>query len=73
MKLYQIVERNGRKQETYVMGFETEAELTRWLRGKEAMQDERTYTILAWSIGSEGQGYIDLEKYWKLYSRKRCA
>lgn len=64
MKMYEIMEQNGRKMTTSIQGFETEKELTAWLNGKRAMEDEKKYSIVAWIITSEGHGYIDLETIW---------
>lgn len=69
MTLYQIVEIKGRKHETYVLGFETEQELTHFLNGKRAMEDESRYSVVAWKFTRE-YGYIYLERYWRIYSRR---
>ena len=63
MKLYQVVEINGKHKESYPMSFESDAALTRWLEGKKAIEDERKYSINAWSISSDGYGYIDMSRY----------
>ena len=70
MKMYQVVEQGKGIRETYMMGFESEAELTHWLNGKRSMQDENKYSIVAWSMTADGHGWVDLERIWKLYSRK---
>jgi len=63
MKIYQVAEIKGKHKETYMMGFETDAEMSRWLDGKRAFEDERKYSITAWSLTSEGFGYINLRKH----------
>ena len=71
MKMYQVMEIGKGIRETYMMGFETDADLTYWLNGKEAWHDDdKTYSIVAWSLTAEGFGWVDLETIWKLYSRK---
>ena len=70
MTNYQVVERINGKNETYLIGFETEKELTYWLNGKRLWINERKDSIVAWKLGTCGEGYIDLDRIWKLYSLK---
>lgn len=63
MKMYQVVERSGKKKETYMIGFNSDAELSYYIQGKENNHGSN-YSIVAWSITSDGYGYINLEKYW---------
>lgn len=70
MTMYQIVEHDKNRHETYMMGFETETELSNHLHGKEAMAEYKKYSIVAWKIRNDGTGYIDLEKYWNRYNAK---
>lgn len=70
MKMYQVVEHIGGKNSTYMIGFETEKELTAWLTGKRKWIDEKKESIVAWNVREDGAGYIDLESIWKLYSKK---
>ncbi len=60
MKIYQVLEIKGKSRELYTMGFATDSELTHWLTGKRAVEDERKYSIVAWSITPDGNGYIHL-------------
>ena len=70
MTNYQVVEHINGKNETYLIGFETEAELTYWLNGKRNWINERKDSIVAWKLGPCGEGYIDLERIWKRQSLK---
>lgn len=70
MKIYQVVENINGKHETYTIGFETEKELGDWLNGKRLWINERKDSIVAWKLGTCGEGYIDLEKIWKRNSLK---
>ena len=64
MRMYQVVESKGRKRETYMMGFSTNAEMTSWLNGKRSMEDENKYSIVAWDVTNRNEAYINLNKYW---------
>ena len=70
MPMYQVVESVNGKHETYMIGFETEAELTKYLNGKRIWINEKKDSVMAWKVNADGTGYIDLERLWKLYSRK---
>lgn len=70
MKMYQIVENISGKRETYIIGFETEKELSNYLNGKQLCINEKKDSIVAWKVNSDGYGYIDLERIWKLYGKK---
>lgn len=70
MTMYQVVEHIGGKNETYMVGFETEKEMSNWLNGKRIWINEKKDSIVAWKISPEGFGWVDLESIWKLYSKK---
>lgn len=70
MTMYQVAEYINGKCETYMIGFETEKELTSYLNGKRNWINEKKDRIVAWKVNADGFGYIDLERIWKLYSRK---
>lgn len=70
MKMYKIVEHINGKSETYMIGFETEKELSSWLNGKRLWINEKKDSIVAWAINADGNGYINLEKFWNLYAKK---
>lgn len=70
MTMYQVVEHISGKNETYMIGFKTEAELTHFLNGKSNWINEKKDSIVAWRVNADGTGYIDLERIRKLYSRK---
>lgn len=72
MKMYQVMEQGEGIRDTYMMGFETEEELTNWLEAKKGWHGNK-YSIVAWRVNSEGFGWIDLEKIWNLYGKKRVA
>lgn len=70
MMMYQVVEHVSGKNETYMIGFETEKEMSNWLNGKRLWINEKKDSIVAWQINEEGRGWIDLERIWKLYGKK---
>ena len=63
MKMYQVVEINGKRKESYTMMFESDAEMGRYLENKRAFEDERKYSITAWNIKSDGYGCVILSRY----------
>ena len=64
MTMYQIVEHDKKLNKTYMMGFDTEAELSSFLNGRQEMSEDKNYSIVAWKVNNEGYGYIDLERIW---------
>lgn len=70
MTMYQVAEHINGKSETYTIGFETEKEMSSWLNGKRLWINEKRDSIVAWKLGTCGEGYVDLERIWKLYSLK---
>lgn len=70
MKMYQVVEHVNGKNETYMMMFENDAEMSYWLNGKRMWINEKKDSIVAWYVGKEGEAWINLEKHWNLYSKK---
>ena len=74
--MFQVVEIGRGIRETYTVKM-TDAEMSSYLKGKREMigyipglGGDTTYSIVAWHIGNEGQGYIDLERIWRLYGSK---
>lgn len=74
--MFQVVEVGKGIRETYTMMM-TDEEMSKYLNGKREMIGyipgfcgDKTYGITAWYVGDEGQSYIDLDRIWKLYSRK---
>lgn len=65
MKMYQIVEQGRGLNESYMLGFDSDAELGRYLHGKETMSEIKNYSIVAWSVRDDGAGYVDVERYWR--------
>lgn len=68
--MYQVMENVGGKRETYMLGFETEKELTSYLNGKRNWINEKKDSIVAWSVNAAGYGYVDLDRVWKLNGTK---
>ena len=60
MKMYQIVERNGKRKETYMIGFDSDSDLSNWISGRISSHGP-SYSIVAWSLTADGYGYINLE------------
>lgn len=80
MKMYQVVEQNSKMKHTFPMGFESDKEMSEWLNGMsnwhgyvEGVGGDRSYSIVAWEVGKDGHGYVDLDKIWELYGDKRQA
>ena len=73
MKIYQIIEQGKGIRENYTMGFETEAELSSYLKGKQEMigfipglGGDKSYSIVAWELNDPAQ-YVDMEKIWNRF------
>lgn len=74
--MFQVVETGKGIRETYTLMM-TDEEMSKYLSGKNDMYGyipglggDKSYSIVAWYIGDEGQGYVDLERIWRLYGSK---
>lgn len=74
--IFQVVEQGKGIRETYTMMM-TDEEMSKYLNGKREMNGyipglggDKTYGIVAWHVGTEGQAYIDLDRIWRLYGTK---
>jgi len=72
MKMYQVTEHSNKKgyPKSYMMNFENDQEFGKWLKAREeyygyipGLGGDKTYSIVGWWVGSEGQYYADLNKY----------
>lgn len=76
LNMYQVVEIGKGIRETYTVKMSDE-EMSSYLKGKREMigyipgfGGDTSYSIVAWYVGNEGQGYIDLDRIWRLYGSK---
>lgn len=76
MKMFQVVETGKGIRKTYLLMM-TEKEMTTKLKAMnemngyvEGLGGDRMYSAVAWTVGMDGSGYIDLETIWKLYGMK---
>lgn len=76
MNMFQVVEIGKGIRETYTVKM-TDEEMTSYLKGKREMigyipglGGDTSYSIVAWHVGNEGQGYIDLDRIWRLCGSK---
>ena len=74
--MFQVVEIGKGIRETYTLKMSDE-EMSRYLNGKREMigyipglGGDTSYSIVAWHIGNDGHGYIDLDRIWRLYGSK---
>lgn len=76
-KTFQVVETGHGIQNSSFM-LMTEKEMSNYLKGRRenigyipGLGGDRTYSINAWTVDKEGNGYIDMDKIWKRYKKRR--